>query len=104
MPVERGKCLAVSGEARDKLGPGHSSAMPHGEWILRRPALHEAQTRKAAIFSLGVSHPRHFRGRSFQYVSIRWRSSPPISAKEDFLGWSLRISPLVFSFVPRSQE
>ncbi len=83
---------------------GKVRAVPHGGWILQRLALHEAKTRKAALFSLGVIHPRHLRGRSFKYSSIRWSSSSAISSKEDCFGWSLRTNPLVFSFVPRSQE
>ena len=49
----------------------------------RSSAHHGAQPRKAAIFSLGVIHPRHFRGRSFRNISIRLSSSSPISAKDD---------------------
>ena len=36
---------------------------------------------KAASFSLGVIHPRHFRGRSLRNISIRLSSSSPISTR-----------------------
>ncbi len=70
---------------------------------LSRPA-YGADTVKSVIFSLGVIHPKHLRGRSFTNMSMRLNSFWPIPANEDFFGWSRRISPLVFSFVPRSHE
>ena len=90
-------------------GPGAREAARGGVFRaqgvgLGRRVIHGAQPRKAAIFSLGVHQPRHLRGRSLRNVSIRLSSARPMPAKDDFLGWSLRISPFVFSFVPRSHE
>ena len=66
--------------------------------------LHRTEAMKPAIFSFGVIHPRHFRGRSFRYASIRCKLALPMPTNEVFLGCSRRIRPLVFSLVPRSQE
>jgi hypothetical protein len=75
-----------------------------GDGFSRSRGAHWAQTTKASIFSLGVIHPKHFRGRSLRNVSMRLRCAVVIFANEDLLGCSLRMSPLVFSLVPRSQE
>ena len=46
---------------RGKVGPE-----PHARDVQLGLVHHEASPRKAAIFSLGIIHPRHFRGRSFK--------------------------------------
>ncbi len=83
---------------------GKVRAVPHGGRFSLCPEFHGADARKAVIFSRGVIQPKHARGRSFKYLSIRSSSAPSISLKDDFFGCSLRIRPLMFSFVPRSQE
>lgn len=71
---------------------------------MRSPVLQRALARKASIASLGVLHPRHFRGRSFRNSSIRVRPALPRPTNEEALGCSLRARPFVFSFVPRSKK
>jgi len=54
--------------------------------------------------SKGVLHPSRFRGLVLSLYSIEEIVSSGIVAKSVPLGKYQRISPLVFSFVPLSQE
>ena len=89
---------------KGRPGGARAEPCPTAEEFWFSPTPQGADARKAAITSLGVCQPRHLRGRSFRYRSIRRSSRVPMRANDERLGWSLRISSLVFSFVPRSQE
>lgn len=65
---------------------GEGRTVPTAEEFLFGPTLQRAEARKAFITSLGVFHPKHFRGRSFRYRSIRRSSALPMRANDERLG------------------